>query len=78
MSNHFTGIWDALPQTLQKSCCILIDHQSQLSGDWLPPTLMWKINLDSQKAEQLLPKVTKQLQLLFCSSECKSTSSGLG
>lgn len=56
----------------------MIDHQSQILGNWLPFMLMQKINLDPQKAEQLLPKVTKQLQLLFCSSEYKKTSTSLG
>lgn len=44
--------------SIRKSCCILIDHQSQLLGNWLPPMVMWEINHDSQKAEQLPPKVT--------------------
>lgn len=40
----YQHLWCSAAGSLQKSSCIMIAHQSQLLGNWLPPMLMWEIN----------------------------------
>lgn len=42
----YQHLWCSAAGSLQKSSCIMIAHQSQLLGNWLPPMQMREINHD--------------------------------